>query len=76
MTVLVHRTASLRIRTDSVYPLRTDIVDDKVRSSQARAVRRRMPSLAGRWEEWYQVNIPVAEDRYERWLAGEYDEEV
>ena len=31
---------------------------------------------AGRWEEWYQVNIPVAEDRYERWLAGEYDKEV
>jgi hypothetical protein len=31
---------------------------------------------AGRWEEWYRVNIPVAEDRYERWLAGEYDEEV
>jgi hypothetical protein len=25
---------------------------------------------------WYHVNIPVAEDRYERWLAGEYDEEV
>ncbi len=31
---------------------------------------------AGRWDEWYRVNIPVAEDRYERWLAGEYDEEV
>lgn len=31
---------------------------------------------AGRWVEWYRENIPVAESRYERWLAGEYDEEV
>jgi len=31
---------------------------------------------AGRWDEWYRENIPLAEDRYERWLAGEYDEEV
>lgn len=30
----------------------------------------------GRWTEWYQANIPIAESRYERWLAGEYDEEV
>jgi hypothetical protein len=31
---------------------------------------------SGRWREWYQANVPVAENRYERWLAGEYDEEV
>jgi hypothetical protein len=31
---------------------------------------------AGQWDEWYRMNIPVAEDRYKRWLAGEYDEEV
>lgn len=28
---------------------------------------------AGQWERWYARNIPVAEDRYRRWLAGEYD---
>ncbi len=31
---------------------------------------------AGRWDEWYRTNVPVAEHRYERWLSGEYDEEV
>jgi len=31
---------------------------------------------AGRWDEWYQLSIPVAEDRSGWWLAGEYDEEV
>lgn len=28
-----------------------------------------------RWDQWYTANIPVAERRYERWLAGEYDVE-
>lgn len=30
---------------------------------------------AGRWKEWYVQHIPVAEERYQRWLAGDYDEE-
>ncbi|GGO41907.1 hypothetical protein GCM10008949_53330 [Deinococcus humi] len=30
---------------------------------------------AGRWKEWYVQHIPMAEERYERWLAGDYDEE-
>ena len=30
---------------------------------------------AGDWKCWYVRNIPVAESRFERWLAGEYDEE-
>lgn len=30
---------------------------------------------AGNWKRWYVHNVPVAEERYERWLAGEYDEE-
>ena len=28
---------------------------------------------SGKWSEWYEENIPVAEGRYEKWLAGEYD---
>lgn len=28
---------------------------------------------SGAWGEWYEANIPVAEGRYEKWLAGEYD---
>jgi predicted XRE-type DNA-binding protein len=30
---------------------------------------------AGDWSGWYRDNIPLAEQRYERWLAGGYDEE-
>ncbi|WP_412030489.1 type II toxin-antitoxin system RelE/ParE family toxin [Deinococcus yunweiensis] len=30
---------------------------------------------AGQWQRWYQAHIPLAEDRYRRWLAGEYAEE-
>ena len=31
---------------------------------------------SGRWKDWYRINIPVAEARYEQWLAGERAEEV
>lgn len=31
---------------------------------------------AGRWKEWYLQHIPLAEQRYKRWLAGDYDEET
>lgn len=31
---------------------------------------------AGDWRGWYQVSIPLAEARHQRWLAGEFDEEV
>ncbi len=27
---------------------------------------------AGQWRQWYEVNIPLAERRYQRWLDGEY----
>ena len=30
---------------------------------------------AGHWQRWYREQIPVAEARYKRWLAGDYDEE-
>jgi hypothetical protein len=30
---------------------------------------------AGQWQDWYKRAIPLAEERYARWLAGEYDEE-
>ena len=29
---------------------------------------------AGDWVAWYQQNIPLAEERYGKWLAGEYGE--
>lgn len=30
---------------------------------------------SGQWRDWYKAAIPLAEDRYARWLAGEYDDE-
>ncbi|WP_312630158.1 type II toxin-antitoxin system RelE/ParE family toxin [Pseudofrankia sp. BMG5.37] len=30
---------------------------------------------AGMWNRWYDLNIPVAEERYRRWCDGEYDTE-
>jgi hypothetical protein len=30
---------------------------------------------SGAWSHWYRENIPEAETRYERWLAGDYDDE-
>ncbi|HEX7661385.1 MAG TPA: type II toxin-antitoxin system RelE/ParE family toxin [Pseudonocardiaceae bacterium] len=30
---------------------------------------------AGTWNGWYRENIPLAEQQYERWLAGDYNEE-
>lgn len=27
------------------------------------------------WKRWYADNVPLAEARYEKWLAGEYAEE-
>ena len=31
---------------------------------------------SGRWTDWYKLNIPLAEERYELWLSGKYDEEI
>jgi hypothetical protein len=30
---------------------------------------------AGRWKQWYDENIPVAEERYAKWLEGGQDRE-
>jgi hypothetical protein len=30
---------------------------------------------SGRWRRWYEENIPLAEQRYQRWLDGGYSRE-
>jgi hypothetical protein len=30
---------------------------------------------SGVWKDWYRENIPVAEQRYQKWLGGGYDNE-
>jgi hypothetical protein len=29
----------------------------------------------GQWQDWYKQAIPLAEDRYQRWLDGDYADE-
>ena len=31
---------------------------------------------SGQWADWYTENIPTAEERFGRWLAGDYDDEI
>jgi hypothetical protein len=31
---------------------------------------------SGQWSDWYAENIPTAEERFDRWLAGDYDDEI
>lgn len=42
---------------------------------QRRAILLVAGDKEGQWREWYRQNIPMAERRYERWLAGDYDDE-
>jgi hypothetical protein len=30
---------------------------------------------SGRWRRWYEESIPIAEQRYQRWLDGQYGTE-
>jgi hypothetical protein len=30
---------------------------------------------SGQWRDWYKRAIPLAEERYARWIAGGYSEE-
>jgi hypothetical protein len=30
---------------------------------------------SGKWQDWYKRAIPLAEERYGRWLVGDYDTE-
>jgi hypothetical protein len=30
----------------------------------------------GDWQGWYRINIPIADQRFAKWLNGDYDEEV
>jgi hypothetical protein len=38
---------------------------------QRRAVLLVAGDKSGQWEAWYEDNIPVADDRYDEWLATE-----
>ncbi|KQR10925.1 type II toxin-antitoxin system RelE/ParE family toxin [Cellulomonas sp. Leaf334] len=62
----VHNLNELRVNTARIL-----FVFDPTRS----AILLVAGDKAGAWKRWYSENIPLAEDRYRRWLAGEYTEE-
>lgn len=43
---------------------------------QRRAVLLVAGDKSGMWNAWYPTAIKLAEDRYQRWLDGDYDEEM
>jgi hypothetical protein len=67
----VHNLKELRPGSTGVSEVRLLFVFDPTR----RAVLLVAGDKAGDWQRWYQDNVPLAEGRYERWLAGEYEEE-
>ena len=67
----LHNLKELRPGSAGTSEVRLLFVFDSTR----RAVLLVAGDKAGGWQRWYQDNVPLAEGRYERWLAGEYEEE-
>ena len=64
----IHNLKELRPRSAEGSAIRILFVFDPERQ----AVLLVAGDKAGRWKEWYDKNIPLAEDRYRRWPAGGY----
>ncbi|MFL1426485.1 MULTISPECIES: type II toxin-antitoxin system RelE/ParE family toxin [unclassified Nocardiopsis] len=64
----IHNLKELRPRSAEGSAIRILFVFDP----QRQAVLLVAGDKAGRWKEWYDRNIPLAEDRYRRWSAGGY----
>jgi hypothetical protein len=68
---VVHNLKELRPGSRGRSEIRILFVFDSVRN----AVLLVAGDKAGDWTRWYRENIPLAERRYARWLAGDYGEE-
>lgn len=67
----IHNLKELRPRSTGNAVVRVLFVFDPDRQ----AVLLVAGDKTGRWKQWYDRNIPLAEIRYQRWLAGGYSEE-
>lgn len=67
---------SARHNMKELRPSTTSIRILLIFDPERRAVLLVAGDKAGDWKGWYDENIPVAERRYDAWLAGDYDEEV
>ncbi|WP_435110511.1 type II toxin-antitoxin system RelE/ParE family toxin [Nocardiopsis synnemataformans] len=64
----VHNMKELRPRTSGMTAVRILFVFDPARQ----AVLLVAGDKAGLWQRWYEENVPLAEERYQRWLDGGY----
>jgi hypothetical protein len=67
----IHNLKELRPGSAGGTEVRVLFVFDPVRQ----AVLLVAGDKSGRWNRWYDENIPVAEHRYQRWLDGDYSTE-
>jgi hypothetical protein len=67
----IHNLKELRPRSAGSTEVRILSVFDPARQ----AVLLVAGDKAGQWNRWYDENIPVAEQRYQRWLDGGYSTE-
>jgi hypothetical protein len=67
----IHKLKELRPRSRGRSEIRILFVFDPARQ----AILLVAGDKAGNWVNWYRENIPIAEARYSKWLAGGYGEE-
>jgi hypothetical protein len=66
----LHNLKELRPGSAGTSEVRILFIFDPAR----RAVQLVAGDKSGRWQDWYDEAVPVAEKRYERWMEGEGDE--
>ncbi|MEK6443837.1 type II toxin-antitoxin system RelE/ParE family toxin [Pseudonocardia sp. T1-2H] len=66
----LHNLKELRSGSAGTSEVRILFIFDPAR----RAVLLVAGDKSGRWQDWYDEAVPVAEKRYERWMEGEGDE--
>jgi len=68
----IHNLKELRPGSSGASEVRIIFIFDPLRQ----AVLLVAGDKSRQWKEWYDVNIPIAESRYERWLTGEFRDEI
>ncbi|HET9871903.1 MAG TPA: type II toxin-antitoxin system RelE/ParE family toxin [Propionibacteriaceae bacterium] len=63
---------SVRHNLKELRPLGTSIRILFVFDPRRQAVLLVAGDKAGSWNQWYVENVPLAEQRYDRWLGGDY----
>ena len=67
---------SVRHNMKELRPSATSIRILFIFDSERNAVLLVAGDKSGDWKGWYEENVPVAEKRYDAWLAGDYKQEA